>query len=235
MQHKNAFTLIELLVVISIIAILIGILLPALSSARKNAQRLACMSNLRQMGIALTTYTTDHKGWLPAAEPHDRQCPHPMHWFMNRDLIPRFGMTLQYDDNNQLLGPADNASILICPSDPTPNTLTDRITPLPYKLSYIMNGTFGCGGRPTHNHYRHIEEFKQPSNTHAITDGHGKVGSEGIGLYRSCPTENFRHRHNENLNVLYLDAHVSSMNKHDLPLGWSKKYDVFWSSRKPNP
>lgn len=69
MNHKlarpQAFTLIELLVVISIIALLIGILLPALGAARKTARASACLSNIRQLGIALQTYAADYKGKFP--------------------------------------------------------------------------------------------------------------------------------------------------------------------------
>jgi prepilin-type N-terminal cleavage/methylation domain-containing protein/prepilin-type processing-associated H-X9-DG protein len=65
-QTKRAgFTLIELLVVISIIALLIGILLPALSAAQESARKVECMSNVRQLAIAVNTYTLDHADTTP--------------------------------------------------------------------------------------------------------------------------------------------------------------------------
>ncbi len=68
MQTKpyKAFTLIELLVVISIIALLIAILLPALGSARKTARAISCQSNIRNIGLCFATFSTDHKDRLPA-------------------------------------------------------------------------------------------------------------------------------------------------------------------------
>ncbi len=63
--HRKGFTLIELLVVISIIALLVGILLPALGAARKSAQNMLCLSNERQIGLALLTYSNENKDILP--------------------------------------------------------------------------------------------------------------------------------------------------------------------------
>ena len=67
-ETPGAFTLIELLVVISIVAILIATLLPAISKARERAQAVQCLSNLRQIGMGTNNYLTDNRFYFPMIE-----------------------------------------------------------------------------------------------------------------------------------------------------------------------
>ena len=76
MKEKNAFTLIELLVVIAVIAILMGILLPSLQRARKQAKTAICQSNLKQWGTAIAMYIADYNGKMWPIPPRTGEWMH---------------------------------------------------------------------------------------------------------------------------------------------------------------
>ena len=107
-----AFTLIELLVVIAIIAILAGLLLPAISRAKDKALDTQSMNNLKQLGIAVYGYADDHDGRLPAADPFVGTPVDPM------NPLPRICDVLAsyagYDNTNAL---PKGRSIFRCPKD----------------------------------------------------------------------------------------------------------------------
>jgi prepilin-type N-terminal cleavage/methylation domain-containing protein/prepilin-type processing-associated H-X9-DG protein len=119
----SAFTLIELLVVIAIIALLAALLLPVLSRARESGRATVCLSNLRQIGIALQIYVGDYHNRLPSMS----------------DIYP--GVT------NEVAGPdtvlsnqLGNVKVLYCPSDKWPG---DKPLPLPQKNPTYFDQT-GC-------------------------------------------------------------------------------------------
>jgi prepilin-type N-terminal cleavage/methylation domain-containing protein len=97
MKRRNGFTLIELLVVVAIIAVLVAMLLPALTQARSAARRVACGSNLHQLGLSMVMYSNDYNGFLPARA--------GVYWdtmWMKELCITNLGFLRQYTKNGEM-------------------------------------------------------------------------------------------------------------------------------------
>ncbi len=220
---SRGFTLIELLVVIAIIAILASMLLPALSKAKARAQATKCLSNVRQIGLALVLYTGDNNDKLPRTHTWDwpSQLNDP---FQAPGIKTNWAQTIA-----PYLGAAaaTNAKAFICPT-------TERIgrskgangwlgTDLGFQ-GYMMNGYLGWARTVS------VSEVQDTTGTAMVGDGpvntnsanfelgpDGKPAKEGMydwaddffgWRYITNTKPPLQSPHNQALNINYVDGHA---------------------------
>jgi prepilin-type N-terminal cleavage/methylation domain-containing protein/prepilin-type processing-associated H-X9-DG protein len=142
MLHRRGFTLVELLVVIAVIGLLVGLLLPAVQAARESARRGQCVNNLKQMGIACSSYHDALRSLPPgycAAGPYvDGGTDTTPGWGWQAFLLPQMEQRSVYDGINFILPiehPTNSRSVqtwialYVCPSDSPPQPASPYAVP----------------------------------------------------------------------------------------------------------
>lgn len=210
---KRAFTLIELLVVIAIIAILAAILFPVFAKAKAAAYKTECMSNFRQIGVAVMMYAQDADDLYPMFFTYER--PFERYWF---GLYNR--QTGEFDSHKGLLAPYQGAKeIGECKAaKDLPGSRFYARGRL--EFAYGINDLYLFSeGAPYWRNYPNIthslSEFSHPSDTVVINDSAyidrhilTRIPFLNPPSYRDCPTQHGRH--NGRYNITWADGHASS-------------------------
>lgn len=135
-RSRAGFTLIELMVVIAVVALLMAILLPSLNAARAQGRNARCLTNLRQLAVAVTIYTQEHRDFFPPWGLSHGGSGNPLRSWIST-LGPEYGAI--YDPNT---GDPPSNYLLRCPADDSPHwrepigTMTRQTS---YASNYLMS------------------------------------------------------------------------------------------------
>lgn len=220
---RLGFTLVELLVVIGIIALLVAVLLPALSKSRESAIRVQCASNLRQWAIGLTNYCTSNKGLYPYNGPAIDGVPvGGRHLSWNSSVVQQF--FADYLLQNKTLAERQNDNVLYCP---TQDWHRD-----------VINDPTGTGGLVGYFYFLYRDPPGDPSNGMVYNPPNFTDGNEWVarrrpaGRYKNAPIASDMLQYNASSNSW---AYYSSHLKGQVPAGGNFLFEdghVTWYPQK---
>lgn len=232
-HHHKAFTLVELLVVIGIIAVLISILLPTLIKAKSAANRVACLSNQKQLMLAATLFAQEHKGYMPKHWGNCGAVPSNTDWgFTSADQKWGFDYVLLSTQKLQ-------KQVFRCPGE-VPTTAFTRGTWTPgdeddipgsYKIN-ASNQYIAPSANGTDTGAYKLTQLRQADKAIVFVDGTrgwGDAEWHQVSTWESSPegrvTRNFRGnvdwaRHGGLANYAFADGHCET-------LGWADTWQVF--------
>jgi prepilin-type N-terminal cleavage/methylation domain-containing protein/prepilin-type processing-associated H-X9-DG protein len=218
----RGFTLIELLVVIAIIAVLAALLLPALAAAKRRAQGIQCLSNIRQFAIAYQIYADDHDGRLPPNYPGGIEGTWVKGWL---DFTDGRSDNYNYDFLVQSLlaphlgaAPNPNVNVWKCPSDKSTTKAFGRIIPRPRSIAMNgwLNTDYAAEPRraPEYRNNKKLSDLLNPSPARIfvfLDEREDSIDDSFFSVYMDGPEVigNFPGAyHNEGANLSFADGHV---------------------------
>ncbi|HEX8521552.1 MAG TPA: prepilin-type N-terminal cleavage/methylation domain-containing protein [Tepidisphaeraceae bacterium] len=263
LRERRGFTLVELLVVLGIIAMLIALLAPAVSAARRAGNKAACSQNLRQIGVAIQVYAIENKGRLPLAEIVTVDDANNVLGYVSwDDLLNRaLGGRMDSVEMDALYATRDLA-VMHCPADFLPvQGISD---PKALRRSYALNraytivaGNMGIGGKlvvspkypPDRSASLKMSDIRRPAEQIAVVErpvGNNVLGGPNGFVDRAAqqvvdsfaPNPGARGPHGERWNYLFLDGHVQAMKLEETLKGDKNGFSLWlvnsiWT-REPN-
>ena len=232
--EKRSFTLIELLVVIAIIAILAGMLLPALQQARERAHSTKCLSNENQFSKAISMYADDYNDYVPGLRTDSsytggKESPWAT-WASHSEgtygtLAPYLGAV--YDVEFIGAYSKKGRSRFTCPSEKSPQEWQYH--------TYSWNAWFwGFGSTPSNLANRKRAIFTKPAKKMIAMEGHYN------NYLNYTHADKFAYRHSNANNVIFCDGHAQPLKKGQIPhstsgypgyISSANAGTVFWGPR----